>query len=102
MNKSHLLAFLLLPVLSLPVSAAVIEGSDVLIGGDTYQTFRDDTTSLIWLDLDSFWDGTTTYNSLISLLDGSGFHLATLPELEALLLSMPAVPANFAVKPDKK
>lgn len=98
MIKSRLLAILFALALSLPVSADVIESTDVSIGGNTYQTFQDDTTSLIWLDLDSFWDGTTTYNSLIALLAGSGFHLATLEELSALQLSMPAVPANFAAE----
>ena len=93
MNKIRLFAISLLLVFSLPASAGVVDTPDASFGGQTYQTFQDDTTSLYWLDLDNFWDDTSTYNSLIALLDGSGFHLATLAELTALQASIPAVPA---------
>jgi len=85
----------LLLMLSMHANAIVIDSADVSFGGNTYATFQDATTSLIWLDLDNFW-GTTTYDSLSSELAGSGFHLATLPELMALQSSMPAIPANFS------
>ena len=98
MNKIRLFAISLLLVFSLPASAGVVDTPDVSFGGQTYRTFQDDTTSLYWLDLDNFWDETSTYNSLIALLNGSGFHLATLTELTALQASIPAVPANFATE----
>ena len=98
MNKIRLFVISLLLVFSLPASAGVVDTPDVSFGGQTYQTFQDDTTSLYWLDLDNFWDETSTYNSLIALLNGSGFHLATLTELTALQASIPAVPANFATE----
>lgn len=83
-------------LIAVQVRAGVVNSSDVIIGGTSYRTFTDDTTSLVWLDLDNFWDGTTTYNTLTALLMGSGFHLATLADLEPLQLSIPAVPANFS------
>ena len=98
MNNIRLFAISLLLVFSLPASAGVVDTPDASFGGQTYQTFQDDTTSLYWLDLDNFWDDTSTYNSLIALLDGSGFHLATLEELTALQASIPAIPANFATE----
>ncbi|QDT31066.1 PEP-CTERM sorting domain-containing protein [Thalassoglobus polymorphus] len=78
------------------VQAGIINSADVIIGGNSFSTFTDDSTSLVWLDLDNFWDVTSTYNSIDSLLAGSGFHLATLPELNILQASIPAVPANFS------
>jgi len=98
MNKSHFFTFPLLLILSLPVSANVVDTADVSIGGNTYRTFQDDTTSLLWLDLDNFWDDTTSYNSLTSSLVGSGFRLASLSDLADLQLSIPAIPANFAAE----
>lgn len=98
MNRIRLFSLSSLLFLSMQVSAAVVEAPDVSFGGKTYGAFQDDVTGLIWLDLDNFQDGVTTYNSLVSLLVGSGFHLATLPELEALQQSMPAIPANFAAE----
>ncbi len=80
----------------LPANAGVINTSNVTIGANSYRAFLDTTTGYTWLDLDNFFDSTTTYNSLVSLLSGSGFHLATLAELQALQASIPAVPANFA------
>ena len=96
MNKIRLFAISLLLVFSLPASAGVVDTPDVSFDGQTYRTFQDDTTSLYWLDLDNFFDETSTYNSLIALLNGSGFHLATMGELTALQASIPAIPENFA------
>ena len=76
--------------------AAIINSANVTIGATSYRTFQDTTTGLTWLDLDNFWDSTTTYNSLVALLSGSGFHLATLSDLTTLQASIPAIPANFA------
>jgi hypothetical protein len=87
--------FGLLLMLAMPANAIVIDGSDVSFGGHSYATFQDTTTSLTWLDLDNFW-GATTYDSLMSELAGSGYHLATLSELMTLQSSMPAIPANFS------
>lgn len=75
--------------------ASVVNSTDVLFGGKTYGTYQDTTTSLTWLDLNNFWGEGLSYNSLVSSLDGSGYHLATLPELSLLQSSMPADPANF-------
>jgi hypothetical protein len=75
--------------------AAVVNSADVNIAGNPYRTFIDQNTNLTWLDLDNFWDATSTYNSIVALLAGSGFHLANLTELSALQSSMPAIPANF-------
>jgi hypothetical protein len=103
-NRSRRTATLVAPLLavfalgSLPVNAGIVDVSDVTIGGNPYRTFQDTTTNLIWLDLDNFFFTDTTYNSLIPLLSGSGFHLATQAELDALGLSIPAVPANFAAE----
>ena len=79
-----------------PASAGVINSSDVLIGGNPYRTFQDTNTNLVWLDLDNFFDATSTYDSIVALLSGSGFHLASLAELQGLEASIPAIPANFA------
>lgn len=98
MKKLRLCMFSLLLILSMPALAGVIEAPNVTIGNSSYETFQDDTTSLIWLDLDSFWDDTTTYNSLVTLLAGSGFRLATASDLALLEASMPAIPANFAAE----
>lgn len=75
--------------------AFVIDSADVTIGGQSYGTFIDDTTNLTWLDIDSFWDRYSSYNSITALLSGSGFHLATLAELQTLQTSMPAIQANY-------
>lgn len=96
MKKLALGSLVVLTALSAPASATVIEAADVVIGGNTFQTFQDTTTSLTWLDLDNFWDGASTYNSITSLLAGSGFHLATSSELAALQASIPAITSNFA------
>jgi hypothetical protein len=50
------------------------------------------------LDLDNFWDGSTTYNSLTALLSGSGYHLATLADFAVLQASIPAAAANYAAE----
>jgi hypothetical protein len=77
-------------------SAAVIDVSDVVVAGSSYRAFQDTTTGLVWLDLDNFFfDNTATYNSIVILLAGSGFHLASITDLLLLTGSIPAVPANF-------
>jgi len=78
-----------------PAAAGIINVSDVTAGGNTYHAFRDTTTAKTWLEFNSFWNSTNTYNSIVSLLTGSGFHLATLPELQALQASVGADPAAF-------
>jgi len=82
-------------VMATAANATVIDSADVSFGSNTYRTFQDNTTSLTWLDVNNFWGGTFTYNSINTLLTGSGFHLASLSELSTLQLSMPAVPSNF-------
>lgn len=94
--KKYLFVPLACVFLSPLASASVIESANVTISGKVYNTFQDTNTSLQWLDIDNFWDGTSTYNSLIALLSGSGFRLANSSELAILQASMPAVPANFA------
>jgi hypothetical protein len=79
-------------------SASIANGPDVVIGGSTYRTFVDETTGLRWLDLDNFWDETSTYDSIAALLAGSSFRLARTPELEELQASIPAIPANFSAE----
>jgi hypothetical protein len=76
--------------------AAVVAAPNVTIGAQSYRTFKDTNTGLTWLALDNFFDSTSTYNNVVSRLTGSGFHLATLSDVQALEASMPAVPANFA------
>jgi hypothetical protein len=75
-------------------SATIIDAQDVLFGGNTYSAFEDDTTSLIWLDLENFFG--RTYNETTSELLDSGFHLASLEELLDLQASMPANPSTFS------
>ena len=84
-----------LTVISTSVQASVIESSDVLIGGSYYETFVDTTTNLTWLDLDNFWD-TSTYNTIATLLSGSGFRLAGARDLAALQASIPSWSSTFA------
>lgn len=81
----------------MPAGAGVINIPDVMIGSDSFRAFQDDTTNLEWLDLDNFFSG-YTYYGIVALLAGSGYHLATLSELQALQASIPAVPANFAAE----
>ena len=77
--------------------ATIVNSADVIIAGNSYGTFLDQNTNLTWLDLDNFWGGNTA-NSIMTLLAGSGFHLANAADVAALVLSMPAVPANFATE----
>jgi len=93
--KSLVLLFLVL-LCGSALPAAVINIPDVTIGGNPYRAFQDTTTGLQWLDLDNFFFTSTTYDSLLPLLSGSGMHLATLSELNGLQASIPAIPANFA------
>lgn len=79
-----------------PARGAVIDAPDVVLGGESYRAFVDTSTGRTWLDLDEFWDVEDTYASLTALLAGSGFHLATLPELLALQASLPADSGDFA------
>ena len=85
-----------LAVLSTSAQASVVESSDVMIGGTSYETFIDNTTGLTWLDLDNFWDTTSSYNTITTLLSGSGFHIANAGELIALQESIPTSTATFA------
>jgi hypothetical protein len=77
-------------------NAAVIDVPNVTINSGSYRAFQDTTTGLTWLDLNNVFFTNHTYNTVNTLLAGSGFHLATLSELQALQASIPAVPANFA------
>lgn len=95
MKILNLPLYVVLALLSFSASASVVDTADVTISGNTYQTFQDDTTSLQWLDLDNFYAGTTSYNSIDLLLASSGFHLAGLSEVQALQASIPAIPSNF-------
>jgi hypothetical protein len=81
-----------------PAKAGVIDVPDVTIGGSPYRAFQDTTTSLTWLDLDNFATSNETYNTIVTLLIGSGFHVATTAELLVLEASIPAVPANFSAE----
>ena len=93
MNKFIICAIaFMMPSIS---QALVIESTDVTIDGKSYGTFIDDTTNLTWLDIDGFWDRYSSYNSITTLLSGSGFHLANLVELQTLQTSMPAIQANY-------
>jgi hypothetical protein len=91
-----LLATLLLG--GVAANAGVITTAPVTIGGNSYRTFQDTFTNLTWLTLDDFFDPTSSYDSIVALLSGSGYHLATLTDLQALQASIPAVPANFAAE----
>ncbi|MDB5800465.1 MAG: hypothetical protein JWL63_1404 [Rhodocyclales bacterium] len=100
MNMMHTIrnAALVLATLSAfsgAASATVVTAGNVTISAQTYGAFEDSTTHLTWLKLDNFWN-TTTYDSLTASLVGSGFHLATLGQLQALQTSMPASPAAFS------
>lgn len=78
------------------VQASVIDVSDVVVAGSSYRAFQDTTTGLVWLDLDNFFqDDTATYNSIVTYLAGSGYHLASMTDLLLLMASIPAIPANF-------
>ena len=81
-------------VLSLTVSsiatAAIINGDTVSFGGQSYNTFFDEDTSLTWLDLDSWSsDVSASFNSVSTALVGSGFHIALEDEVTTLLANMP-------------
>lgn len=97
MNIKSILGAIGVSMLGLPIAAqaAVIESSNVTIDGSSYETFLDDTTNLIWLDIDSFWNTANTYNTITTLLSGSGFHIANFQEIDDLQLSMPAIPSTF-------
>jgi len=97
MRNNHILVsiWLLLTAVSTSVQAAVVESTDVMIGGSSFETFIDDTTGLTWLDLDNFWDGTSSYASITSLLAGSGFHIANPRELSVLQSSISASAFTF-------
>ncbi|MBI5086156.1 MAG: PEP-CTERM sorting domain-containing protein [Acidobacteria bacterium] len=82
-------------VCTAPAAGAVIEYPNVTIGVGSYRAFQDTTTTRIWLDLDNLFFTAHTYDSVVALLSGSGYHLATLPEITALQASIPAIPANF-------
>jgi len=88
------LALLLLAVG--PAPAGIIDVSDVTVGVNTYHAFQDTTTGKTWLDLDSFWNSPNSYNSIVGFLAGSGYHLATLAELQQLQTSVGANPATFS------
>jgi hypothetical protein len=76
--------------------STVIDSANVNIDGRSYRTFIDQSTNLTWLDLDNFWDSTSTYNSITSTLSGSRFHLANMIDISKLQLSIPGVPSNFS------
>ena len=70
--------------------AGIIEGTDVTIDGNIYNTYFDEGTSLTWLDIDSFRNTPSfTINSLSTYLNGTGFHIAFENELDVLLSAMP-------------
>ena len=65
--------------------AAVIDSADV----NGYTTFQDTNTGLVWLDLDNFYDSTSTYGTtgydMISAATTAGFTFATKSKVEGLL-----------------
>jgi hypothetical protein len=82
-----------------PALAGVIDVADVTIGSAQFRAFQDTSTNLTWLDLDNFFQG-YSYNlvAFVLAVSGSGFHIATLTEVQTLEASIPAVPANFAAE----
>lgn len=93
LQSSALLATLLFGTLA--ANAAVVDVPNVSINAGSYRAFQDTSTGLAWLDLDNVFFTGHTYNTINALLAGSGFHLATLTELQALQASIPANPATF-------
>jgi hypothetical protein len=85
-------------IAGMPVHATVIDTPDVVIGTNSFRTFQDVSTGKIWLDLDNFFGSSYSYNSVVTLLSGTQFHVATLSDMNALQASIPAVPANFAAE----
>ncbi|MBT4702156.1 MAG: hypothetical protein HOB79_13885 [Rhodospirillaceae bacterium] len=80
------------------VRASVIEAQDIVVNGITFEAFQDNVSGHYWLDLDNFWDPFpyNTFNTLKAFLSGSQFHIASSVEIQNLMASMPAIPANFA------
>ena len=78
--------------------ASVIEAQDIVVNGITFESFEDTLSGHYWLDLDNFWDPFpyNTFNTLKAFLAGSQFHIASSIEIQNLMTSMPAIPANFA------
>lgn len=71
--------------------AAVIDVADVNIGGNNYRAFQDVDSNRVWLDLDNFlnYNGNPqSFDSLTTLLAGSGYRVATLADVQALNSSM--------------
>ncbi len=63
---------------------------------DNENQFTDQSTGLVWIDLDNYWGSGLTYDSIQTSLDGSGFHIATGDGLLALQSSAGSNPADFS------
>jgi hypothetical protein len=95
----HSCALLVTMIFStITANAGVIDVPNVPVGVNSYRAFQDTTTNLVWLDLDNVFFTDHTYNTVVALLSGSGFHLANLAEIQALQASIPAAPANFSAE----
>jgi hypothetical protein len=70
--------------------AAIINGPD--IGG--FGTFRDENTGRVWLDLNSFFNQSTT--SMVAAASLAGFTFATQTDVSELLDSLPLTNGEFA------
>lgn len=92
----RLTALLLLLSLSNVASAAVVDSVDV--GG--LKTFRDTATGRIWLDMNNFFDVTSSVSvtglQMISTAQGAGFTFANEADVSELLGSLPLDAGQWA------
>jgi hypothetical protein len=81
--------------------AALIDSGSISFLGSTVGTFKDTSTGLTWLDLNSFYGWTSgpfsgeSYNTWQSKLSGTDFHIATVADMAELVTNAPAVPAQW-------
>lgn len=79
-----------LSVLSASASAAVVDSADVA----GLRTFQDTNTGRVWLDLDNFFNMSTT--EMVAAATAAGFTFAAKSDVEALLGSLPLTGGEWA------
>lgn len=91
-----LLAALFTAAVMAPACAAVVNSTDVA----GLRTFQDTNTGRIWLDINNFYDSSSTVGttgmSMIAQAQAAGFTFATRSDLQQLLDTLPMNSTNWA------
>ncbi len=67
--------------------AGLIESVDINLNGNDYSTYSDTISNFSWLDLDNWFQTGASFNSVTAELNGTGYQIATLEQINAMVLS---------------